>query len=70
MPSLEELDMFFGAPSQEEPVAFQFSVTPDLEVLLEEARRIEESSAIISPEGRRRLREINKVLRKALREVM
>jgi len=70
MPSLQELNDYFAPPAPEEPVTFQkFSVTPDLEVLLEEARRIEESSAIISPDGRRRLKEINRALRKALREV-
>jgi len=69
MPSLQELNDYFAPPAPEEPVTFQkFSVTPDLEVLLDEARRIEEAP-IILPDGRRRLKEINRVLRKALKEV-
>jgi hypothetical protein len=68
MPSLEELAGHFDADEPGEESFTKFQPGPEVECLLDEARRIEEAP-IILPDGRRRLKEINRVLRRALREV-
>jgi len=68
MPSLTDLNAHFGSDESGNEPFMKFRLGPDMQVLLDEARRIEEAP-IILPDGRRRLKEINRVLRKALKEV-